>query len=94
MLRAAVCNERRRDDRLAEGGRGGEHAVVMGDESIEGFQLRPAQFALEANACGKRHADFALIFQIGNGAIAFDEIDRVVEAAAGQADMLRIELSA
>ena len=79
---------------LFRSGRGGEHAAVVGDESLEGFQLRLAQFALEANACGKRHTGFALIFQIDNGAIAFDEIDRVVEAAAGQADMLRIELSA
>src|SRR6266699_3051916 len=44
---STVRNQRRRDDRLAKGGRRGKHPVLMGDENVKSLQLRPSQFALE-----------------------------------------------
>ncbi len=70
----APCNERRRHDGLAERGRGSQYAVVVVDERIESLQLRLSQFTLEANACGKRCADFALVLHIGDGACEFRRI--------------------
>ena len=35
-----------------------------------------------------------MILQIGNGAVAFSEIDRLVDATAGQSNMLCVELGA
>lgn len=70
-----VRNERRRDDCLAKRGCRGEHAVLMGDKSIERRQLRPSQFALEGYVRGKCQADFAQILQIGDCSMAFDKID-------------------
>ena len=78
----AVRNQGRRDDRLAKGGRCGEHAVLMHDKSVESRRLRLSQFALEGYRCRKCCTDFAQIFQIGNGAVAFDEINCFLEAAA------------
>ena len=36
---AAVCNKRCCDNGLAKGGRGGEHAVIVGDKSIKSPRL-------------------------------------------------------
>jgi hypothetical protein len=72
---STVRNQSRPDDRLAKGGRRGKHPILMGDENVKSLQLRPSQFALEGYVRGKRRADFAQIFQIGNGAMAFDEVD-------------------
>ena len=44
---ATMSNERGRDDRLSESGRGGENTGVMRNESVEGLQLRRPQLALE-----------------------------------------------
>ena len=46
-ISGALCDERCCDNRLAKGGRGGKHAVIMGNKSVEGLQLWPSQFALE-----------------------------------------------
>ncbi len=78
-----VRNQRRRDDRLAKGGCRGKHTVLMGDKSIESPQLRPSQFAPEGNVRRKCHAYFTYVFQIGDGVMAFDEIDRFLKAASG-----------
>ena len=72
---STVRNQRRPDDRLAKGGRRGKHPILMGDENAKSLQLRPSQFALEGYVRGKRPANFAQIFQIGNGATVFDEVD-------------------
>ena len=69
-----VGNERRRHNGLAKGCRRGKYAVLMRNERIERRQLRPLQFATEGGICGKRCAEFTLIFQFGLSAMAFDEI--------------------
>ncbi|GLS36506.1 hypothetical protein GCM10010869_20950 [Mesorhizobium tianshanense] len=79
----AVRNERRRDNRLAKRGCRGKHAIVVGSESIECLRLRPSQLALEGNDRRKCRADFTTILQIGNGAMALDEIDHLIETASG-----------
>lgn len=49
---ASMCNECSSDNCLAEGGRRGEHAVIVGDKSIKGPRLWPSQFPLERDAGG------------------------------------------
>lgn len=41
---ASMCNECSCDNCFAEGGRGGEHAVIVDDKSIKGPRLWPSQF--------------------------------------------------
>ena len=72
---STVRNQRRADDGLAKGGRRGKHAILVSDENVKSLQLRPSQSALEGYVRRKRRANFAQIFQIGNGAMAVDEVD-------------------
>ena len=82
------------DNRLAEGRCRGEHAVVVGDKSIESLRLWLPQFALEGHIRRQCHAAFAMIVQIDSGAVAFDEIDHLVEATSRQSDMSCMKLGA
>lgn len=59
-------NERCGDNGFAEGGRCGEHAVVVSKESVEGLRLRPSQFPLERRAIPR-----TLTTEPGDPSIAF-----------------------
>lgn len=83
-----------RDNRLAKGGRGGEHAVVVGNKSVKSPGLRPSQFALERNASRQRRSITAMIVQNGGRPVTLDELDSFVEAAARQSNMSRMKLGA
>lgn len=90
----AVCDECCGDNSLAKGCRGGEHAVIMGHECIEGPQLRPPQFAPGRKRLREALFRFHEGRPKGDGAVAFNEFDRLIEAASWQGDMRRMERGA
>ena len=89
-----MCNERRGNNSFSESSCRRKYAGFVSDESIEGLRLGRTQFALEGNGRRQRYANFATIFHNSDGAVAFDEFNRLIKATAGQSDMPHMKFSA
>lgn len=87
-------NQCRGDDRLAEGGGGGQHAEVVHRQRFIGFDLPAPQRTEKPCAFGKRSSRFPAILQVDVTAVVPDQVDHLVQTAARQADMTRMQLRA
>jgi len=90
----AFGDQRDRDNRLTERGRGREDAVIVGSEVREGPLLGWRQFSPERQAVRQRLAKFTTIFLDHFDPKTLRKRHRLVETTARQRHMARMEFGA
>src|SRR6266851_264225 len=89
-----LCNEGGSHNRLAEGRRRREHAMVMRQEGVECLYLWGVQHPLESHPARKRIADHPQIVHRNVGALASDQLNGFIEATSWQSHMTRMKFGA
>ena len=90
----ALRDKRGGHDRLAEGGRRREHAMVMRTKRFERLDLRLVQRALKPHSAASGSPIIRRSFTSTSRTLAADQLNSFVEASPGQPHMARVKFGA
>ncbi len=90
MLTPRAAIMLRADDGLAEGGRGGQHAIVVGLDRGHGGCLHIVQRAKKLDI--ERSTGIAFVFELCRGSVRLEQFDSLIQAATRQSNVARMKL--